>query len=201
MIVGKHTDVYEDGTTNGAFCSWMKDAVLSNKEVFAQLGEKNYIAVGSWGKLYRRTVFDGIFYPALICGEDLWNYPLIVDRCVKISVLDRVIYFYFQRPNSVMHKKTEQVKYDELDATLHLVQFLWQREYKTSAYNWYARSISKAICFQDKRIAIDQFRRYFSRSERKKILKGVKIKERIKWISLFFPFINGVVRFVKRVVK
>lgn len=200
MIVGKHTDVYEDGTTNGAFCSWMKDAVLSNKEVFAKLGERNYIAVVSWGKMYRRTIFDGILYPALTCGEDLWNYPLIVDNCKTISVVDQTLYFYFQRSNSILHEKSEQSKRDDLNAVLHLVQFLWLRNFEKSALRWYAIAIDKALSLKNKREGLSIFKEYFPPVERRKLLKGQRSKAKMKWRFLYVPFLYDMIKGARKLM-
>ena len=47
--------------------------------------------------------------------------PHIIDRCEKITMSDAVLYFYFQRDNSAMHKKeykkemyTEFIAFDKM---------------------------------------------------------------------------------------
>lgn len=201
MVIGKHIDVYEDGSSNDAFCSWVKDVVFSREEAFLKMGDKNYITVASWGKLYKRTIFQEVLYPPLTCGEDLWVFPLIIDRCETVSIVDKTVYFYFQRTNSVMHWKTENKKLDELHANLHIAQFLWQRGIDTSAHKWYKISIDKALLLKKKREGIQLFKQYFSRAERKQLLKGESIKTHLKWFSLYVPFVFATVQSVKRVAK
>lgn len=201
MAIGKHIDVYEDGSLNDSFCSWMQDDVLSQKEFLARMGEKNYYPVANCMKLYRQTVFEGVVYPNFTCGEDVWVFPQIVDKCKKISVVNKTLYFYFQRSNSLVHKKSEISKQEDLNAILNLVNYFWQRNISKSARKWYVIAVNKAFELENKRNCLKLFKQYFNPTVRKKLLKGESIKIRIKWISLYVPLIFSAVRCVKRILK
>ena len=125
MAVGKHTDVYEDGRKDGAFCSWMKDDILKTKDMLRSIRASKCLPLAPWGKLYKRHIFETIRYNTFMCGEDLMLYPLILDRCGQISVVDREIYFYFQRSNSLVHQKSECAKSDEVIASINFAKYLW----------------------------------------------------------------------------
>lgn len=188
MAIGKHTDIYEDSSTNGAFCGWMTDSVISKEIVFERMSQTPFFAVSAWGKMYKRELLEGISYPSLKCAEDLWVFPLIIDRCKLISVVNKTIYYYFQRSDSIIHKKSEIIKHDELDATLNTVKILLKKGFEKSAFVWYERAICKAMFFNDKKIALKLFDKYFSSVEKRMLLKGVGFKTQIKWFSLYLPF-------------
>lgn len=201
MAVGKHVDIDEDGNINDSFCNWMKDAVLSKEEIFNQLGEKSHVTEVLWAKIYKRTIFEGILFPALKCGEDLWAYPLILDRCKKISIVDQVIYFYFQRSNSIVHAKSEQTKLDDIIAVLHLTQFLFENNFLKSASRWYSIGIDKSLDLEKKPDGLSLFRQYFSKAERKKLIQLQGSKTKLKWLCLYVPFLHIAVKSIKNYIR
>ena len=201
MAIGKHTDIYEDFSTNGDFCSWFSDSVISKEDIFLKMADSRYYPVSACTKLYKSKVISGISFPALICGEDLWVFPHIVDKCNLVSVVNETVYYYFQRSDSVMHLKPEKSKYDELESTLFIVQFLWKKGFYSSARKWYERSVSKAVLFKSKKTALRLFGKYFNSSERHKLMIGASLKLRTKWISLYVPMLFYAVNGIKRILK
>ena len=197
MAVGKHTDVYDNGATNDAYCAFMKDAVLTRNDVFQGMGK---YAVSAWGKLYKREMLESIRYPALKCAEDLWVFPAILDQCTRISVVNQTVYYYFQNAESITQKKSEQAKCDELEAILRITELLWHRGFCESAKRYYAKAISKALLFARKAEARARFQKHFDRQKRKDLLKGQTFKTQAKWLLLYFPVIYTVIRYVKRTV-
>lgn len=201
MAVGKHTDVYDDGSCNGTYCSFMKNAVISKRDLFSMMGKSNFIAVSSCAKLYKRKIFDEIRYPKLKSAEDLWIFTKVVDKCKTISIVDKTIYYYYQRSDSLVHKKSEQSKNDELEATLYTVQFLWKRGYEASAKKWFSRGVSRALLFQKRKNVIKILEKYFDSSTRRELVKGQSVKTKFKWYSLYFPVIFKTVQILKQVTR
>lgn len=69
-----------------------------------------------WNKLYRREVIDGILFAKGKTHEDeFWTYQVFgkAKRIVKISA---PVYFYFQRPGSIMGMKYSLQRLDALEA-------------------------------------------------------------------------------------
>ena len=69
-----------------------------------------------WNKLYRRAVLEGIPFPKGRTNEDeFWTYQVFAraKRAVKV---DRPLYFYFQRPGSIMGTSFSLRRLDALDA-------------------------------------------------------------------------------------
>lgn len=198
LAVGKHTDIYEDGSTNSTYCSRMTDEVYSAREALSKMGDDNYIPVAAWGKLYRRKILSGISYPSLKCGEDLWVYPYIIEKCNSVSVVNKTGYYYFQRANSIMHKKSERAKYDELDAILHITRYFYDSGYVSSSQKFYAKAISRSLLFKKRRDAVNLFNKHFQVHERKQLLKQQSAKTHIKWMTLLVPVFFAVVRCIKK---
>ena len=197
MAVGKHTDVHEDGSTNGTFCEWMSDCVISGEESLRDVEEKRRFAGAPWGKLYKNTLFEGITYPMLSCGEDTWVLPLILQRCKRISVCSFLVYYYYQHEKSIMHVYNERAQRDDLEANLHVAQFLLQNGYHQGAHIWYAKCVNFAWRYKNRKDGIKLFRIYFSKAERRTLMKGQKGKIWIKWVALHIPFLYGVIHMVR----
>lgn len=65
----------------------------------------------SWGKLYKRFLFEKVRFPkGLIHEDELTSYKYFY-HANKISFIDNVLYFYFQRDDSISH---EDKKYNRI---------------------------------------------------------------------------------------
>lgn len=201
MAVGKHIDAYEDGTYSAQVCPWTENELLTPDDFFARMDGNGKFPVSAWGKLYSRELFDGICFPAWRCGEDLWVVTQVAQRCNRISLVDYTVYFYLQRKDSVVHKKTEAVKRDELDATLTVVQFLLQKGYDNTARNWYHRSVKRALEFADRAVALDLFQKHLDKNQETALLTGAAWKERVRWLSLHSGAVDALRRLVKQMIK
>ena len=197
MAIAKHIDVFSDGNSNDRFCSWIKDSVITNGDVFSKMADDEFFAVSVCVKMFKKSVFDGIFFPPLLCGEDLCVCLQVVNRCEKISIVNKTIYYYFQRSNSAVHKKTELIIKDEIEATLIAVKFLFENGYEKSACKWYERAVCKAFLCKKKREALMLFNKYFDFEQRKKFCNDFSIKTRVKWFSLYFPFLFFIIKVIK----
>lgn len=186
MVIGKHVKVYDDGIRESSCYCWKCDHVISGKELL-QSQMLQQIPVSAWGKLYRRSLFRDIHYPALRCGEDLWVFPLIADRCSRISIVEHTVYGYYQRPESIMHRKNPQQKEDELKATVHMAAFLWNRGYERNAEVWFCRATEQAWCLSSRKRAVQILREGIGREGRHKLIRALPLKSRIQYSSIFCP--------------
>lgn len=187
MVIAKHTDTYEDGHFDDFYCAWMKDAILTKHEFLLTMGAERHYPVCAWAKLYRRELFEGVLYPKHTCGEDLWVFPFLIDRCQSISVADRVIYYYVQRNTSITHQKNEQRKKDALDACLHIICFFWKQEVASAANKWFGRYVDAALELQCPKEALSLLSQYFAPKEQKELRKRASLKTRLKIQLLRFP--------------
>ncbi|NLL79351.1 MAG: glycosyltransferase [Clostridiales bacterium] len=78
--------------------------VLNGKEVldFLILGKDGYtISPSVWDRIYKREVIDGFQFPVGKCYEDLLWTTQVFERAERCVYLNRTLYFYRQRDNSI----------------------------------------------------------------------------------------------------
>lgn len=199
LAVGKYVDVYEDGTINEDASKWMHDCVYTSTQALELLGNDDHIPVGILAKLYKKTLFDGIVYPSLSCGEDLWVFPLLIAKCEKISAVEQSVYFYYQRSTSVMHIRNEHAKIGELEATLHLVQRLLEKDLDTVATKWYIFAVLRAYQIADRERAKELFCAYIDRRIGMKLMRDQNVKMRIKTLAMYEPVVDHTMSALKKI--
>jgi len=67
-------------------------------------------------KLYRRQLFDGLRFPPGRRHEDAFLMPHIFRRAEALYVLPEALYFYRQRPGSIMHTRGDTSVDDRIAA-------------------------------------------------------------------------------------
>ena len=98
-------------------------AVMDNKEAVKKLfsNEDIYFVV-AWGKLYKKTLFNTIRYPVGKIHEDEYTTYKILYNSSTVAYLHEKIYFYLQRPQSIMsNAKKDSLRV--LDARVERYQY------------------------------------------------------------------------------
>lgn len=67
-----------------------------------------------WGKLYKRELFDYLRFPVEKIHEDQYVTSVALHICKKIIVLDRVLYYYRLRENSITSSQFSQKQFDNI---------------------------------------------------------------------------------------
>lgn len=81
-----------------------EELVLNGKEVleFLILGWAGYtISPAVWNRIYKRELIEGLQFPKGKCYEDLVWTTMVFERAAKGIYLNRVLYFYRQREDSI----------------------------------------------------------------------------------------------------
>ena len=76
-----------------------------------------------WCKMCRRHLCNGIQYPDGKIFEDIYTTHKLLYRCQRIAVLDEPLFYYFQRPGSIMNASFSMKKLDYLQALVERVDF------------------------------------------------------------------------------
>ena len=155
MAIGRHTDVYPDGSENDAFCRWMTDRYYTPYEFISWKTNRHYIPVSAWGKLYRRTVYETLRFPNVKHAEDMMVFPTVLDSIHKISTIEMLVYYYFQRENSMMHVMTEEARRDCLRANVLMTKYLIDKNSLHGINMWFGRCIKQAYAMEDKKQGIN----------------------------------------------
>lgn len=109
--------VWEDDTPNRMLTKQINCVLDRSKAQQALLNEAE-LKQPVWYKLYRRETIDGILFEAGKCHEDVfWSYQ-VIGNANKISIIDYVGYFYWQRKGSIMYENYSIKRLDALEAMI-----------------------------------------------------------------------------------
>lgn len=81
----------------------------------------------SWNKLYRRELFKEIRYPVGRMMEDQGIMYKLVDQCTKVTYRPIRLYFYYQRPDSTLHRRTLKFYEDKWDMGCQRYQYIREK--------------------------------------------------------------------------
>lgn len=108
-------DVYRNRTEDQVLCR--KQTVLSGKEYLLRF-PKDWTCALLWNKLYKRSLYDGIFFEeGHKIDDEFFTYRGFLKEC-RVVLDERIIYNYRRRASSVMSspESGEQRILDILDA-------------------------------------------------------------------------------------
>lgn len=128
----------------------------------------------AWNKLYRKTIFDRVQYPKGRLFEDILTLPRIFMQSSKISIIDIPLYYYRQRSDSILHKKTKESEFAYLDAVEEISNEIRKTNLEFEVYCDYAIANSILNTFND--IAYNQMKELYNEE---KILKCYDTLSRI----------------------
>lgn len=74
--------------------------------------EKKTLVIAAWNKLYHRDLLLTYNFPAGKLYEDVYTTPKLLFTAEKICVNNSPLYYYFQRPDSIMHSMDSRKKFD-----------------------------------------------------------------------------------------
>lgn len=97
----------------------------------------NRITNCSWGKLFRKELFDDIEFPEGKIMEDLATTYKLFAKSKSISISKKKLYFYYLRPNSIMRSEFSNKKIEGMDAIVEETVFIKSR---------FPQLINAAIC-------------------------------------------------------
>jgi glycosyltransferase involved in cell wall biosynthesis len=82
---------------------------MNRREALEMLLYKKHFSTSVWGRLFRRSLFDGVEFPAGKILEDFALLYKIVDRAERLVYSSVVDYIYVQRATSTLHAKGETI--------------------------------------------------------------------------------------------
>lgn len=120
IVVGRYRNIdennnvfegygYEQTNDNGEYKIISGNEVLHNRYVTHAM---DYVVV--WQKLYKRSLWNSIRFPEKVLHEDEKIFRAIYSVATSILTLNKVVYYYRKRKNSVMSKMPPQRYVDML---------------------------------------------------------------------------------------
>ena len=98
--------------------------VISHKDFWTLFCDSDYriFTAVAWNKLYRAKIFENVRYLQGKCMEDNFIIKSIIEECDVIYVTSQSLYYYVQRPDSIMGRFS--IKHlDGVEAQLDLCNY------------------------------------------------------------------------------
>lgn len=200
MVLGRYIKTFGGDGEEVISPQWMEDGCYSPSQLVMGMGERRYVPVSAWGKLYRYAYYEELRFPKLTHAEDLAIFPDILDRCTRISISEKVIYFYYQRSDSLMHAMNEEQRLDCLKATLKMVVYLKEKGYLSAQMGWFANAVYCAFECKDKHAAVSLMEGCFNQQEIRQQLTRQSWKVNLKWVALNHPCLSCCVQIAKKMI-
>ncbi len=95
----------------------------SESAIKQMLKEKTF-NTSAWGKLFRKEVFDGIYFPEHKIYEDLATIYKVFHKAEKIIFYNVPLYYYRKREGSIMQQPFHEKKLDMIGISKEQIEFL-----------------------------------------------------------------------------
>jgi glycosyltransferase involved in cell wall biosynthesis len=106
MVISNYLCVNESGNDEGYYKLYIDFMVISGREAISKLYDPNQVYyIIMCAKLIKRKLFDNLRFRVGTVNEDELLTHHLLDKCNKIVCLPQRHYYYYQRPNSIMHTK------------------------------------------------------------------------------------------------
>ena len=197
LVIGQSTKVYPDGTCKPTYRYDSDHLILDKDDAFKRLGsQETPFSIYLWDKLYKRGVLENVRFCKLKTAEDVRAIPDIIENCDKISLLNRVVYYYFQRENSIVHTMTKEKHIDNVNVVLYVARFLYERNYIKEARLYYNSAICQYLMIKDKEVK-NIISSSFNSKERRVLRTNKGIKMWLTLIKYRFPNLYGIYKKIK----
>lgn len=81
------------------------------------------MATVAWNKLYKKEIFDNIRFPKGMIFEDNYIIHKLFDKARKVVFIDKTLYYYIERGESIMRKPYTLRSLDKLKGTYERVGY------------------------------------------------------------------------------
>lgn len=118
--------VWEDGTPSRSLTK-AGCCVLNHEEAMQAIIRESWLKQPVWYKLYKTTLIRDIPFPVGKYHEDVfWSYQAVA-RAQRVSVSDRIGYYYVQRSGSIMGEGYSLKRLDAVEAKSQRLEFIRQK--------------------------------------------------------------------------
>lgn len=101
-----------------------KIKILDSKDALKELLSEKRIQNYAWNKLYKKSLFENLSYPAKMKMEDLGTTYKLFLKAKKIILSNQKKYFYLQRPESILNNPDSTLHINNLTLSLERYNYL-----------------------------------------------------------------------------
>ena len=105
----------------------------------------------AWNKLYKKVLFDDNLYPSGYFYEDWGTTYKTVLKARKIVYIEKYLYFYYQRPNSISSIKSEKALKDSHALKMQQYYDLSDWGYPADKLDTFLQNVALSYCIKKKR--------------------------------------------------
>ena len=99
-----------------------------------------------WGKMFRRSLFEGLRFTSRVWYEDLRLIPKLYPRAKKITFIDDFLFFYVQRAGSTMNNSKALRNLEIIDAFEDLISYYKENGFYESFKQEFDYLIVEHLC-------------------------------------------------------
>lgn len=184
-------------TGNGKYKVYNKRNAFENRDV--------HVCV--CGKLYEKSLIKGRYFPIGKINEDEYYTYKCVYESNRTAIMPDALYYYFQRSNSIMHKKKTYLNMDILDAFDERIKYFQDRkEERLVIISRKEKCIREALLYARAKGCIDEKekREYLKKLFRVEYLKIKKenfsMRERV-FLKVYYYFPSVVNILLERKIR
>lgn len=138
-----HSSISVCNSTSQVFCNTESDYIpqrFSPEYVFCDNHLRRNI-IFAWGKLYNKSLWDGIRFPEGKIHEDRFTTHKLLFQVSEIAYIEAALYFYTINVNGISRSKWTLKRLDDLEALEEQYQFFQENQY----YNAFHRTALSAV--------------------------------------------------------
>ena len=175
-----------------------KEKIITSNNIMQLFLSGDTINAYLWNKLYRRELFENIRFENLKMLEDLDVMYRVLDKCKKISFVDKELYFYRCDNSNSLSKNCSKEMIDDYEFAINkMYDFFKERKYLFEAINvnkiiMYTPFFSSISCSQyyknDEKFKESylDFKKAFRYIKKEKKLKKINQKSLLKGFILYY---------------
>lgn len=100
---------------------------MTGKEALRSILQSEELGDFAVNKLYKRELFENVCYPSGRAMEDQGTTYKLLDQCQVVAYCPVPLYFYYQRPDSILHKRTLKFYEDKWDMGCQRYQYIREK--------------------------------------------------------------------------
>lgn len=134
-----HSDLVACSFVKGQNCCWENRNhgvdIREKSEILNRMWDNDVVVTVAWNKLYHKKFFYtfNLRYPDGKIHEDMFFTPQVLAVAEKMVIIEEQLYFYRERPNSIMTAAFSEKRLDLLEAILFRIHFFEERGLKQLA--------------------------------------------------------------------
>lgn len=152
-------------------------------------------AIVSWGKLYKRHIWNGLYFPIGKIREDEFVIYKIIFKN-KASIINAPLYFYFKNQNSITRSEWVPNQLSILDAKKEQIEFFKKYGFENAYYYTIINYIYRySVAIRQIEKILPKYEDYYKRlkKEQKITIKKYKSIVEIPYASMYSArFPNGI---------